>query len=249
MISHNEENKIARSLESLSFADEIIVADCSSEDKTAEIAEKYGARVFQRPNLVNLNVNKNFTFDQAKSDFILCLDADEVIPDETAREISEKIAMNPPESGFFLPRRNFWKGYWLKHGGHYPDRQLRLFRRERGRFPERHLHERLLVNGQIGKLKNPLDHFPYETDEECHRKLDFYTTFEAEHLLLKGAKPTFFTAFRFCYWLPSQRFFRRFLLKGGFLDGQAGWEAMKMDMLNFRLRYEKLRKHCEESKV
>ncbi|MFH1861645.1 MAG: glycosyltransferase family 2 protein [bacterium] len=240
IIAHNEEPKLARTLESVSFADEIILVDCESTDGTAAAAQRFKARVFQRPNLANLNVNKNYSFDQAVSDFILCLDADEVVPPATAEEMRITISENPAQNGFFLPRRNYFLGHWLKHGGQYPDWQLRLFRRGRGRFPEKHIHERLEVEGAVGRLKNPLDHFTYESLEECERKLDFYTTFEAQALHLQGIKPSPITACRFLYWTPGQRFVRRYLLKLGFLDGAAGWLAMRQDLRNFRLRYRKL---------
>jgi len=240
MIAHNEEGHIGEALESAHFADEIIVADCASTDETALIARAFGARVFPRPNLANLNVNKNLTFEQATGDYILCLDADEMVPKETAREILETIRRQPPEAGFFLPRRNHFLGQWLRHGGQYPDWQLRLFRRGKGRFPERHVHERLQIDGPIGRLRQPLDHFPYESPEECRRKLDFYTSFEARHLFHSGIRPAPFRALQYLYWMPAQRFLRRYLLKGGFLDGRAGWQAMRMDMNNFRMRYRKL---------
>jgi glycosyltransferase involved in cell wall biosynthesis len=240
MIAHNEEHHIGEALESVRFAQEIIVADCESTDETALIAKAFGARVFSRPNSINLNVNKNFTFDQASGNYILCLDADEVVPRATAQEIRETIARQPREAGFFLPRRNHFLGRWLKHGGHYPDWQLRLFRRGQGRFPERHIHERLHLDGPVGRLQNPLDHFPYATLDECRRKLDFYASFEAQHLYNSAVRPSPLRALRYLYWTPAQRFLRRYLLKAGFLDGAAGWQAILMDTRNFRLRYRKL---------
>jgi glycosyltransferase involved in cell wall biosynthesis len=242
MIAHNEEHHIGEALESARFADEIIVADCESTDETALIAKAFGARVFRRPNLSNLNVNKNFAFDQATGDYLLCLDADEIVPKETAREIREVLRKEPNHAGYSLPRRNFFLGKWLKHGGHYPDWQLRLFRRGQGRFPQRHVHERLRVDGSVGRLQCPLDHHPYESIEECRHKLEFYTSFEAQYLFQSGARPSLPRAFRFLCWMPSQRFLRRYLLRAGFLDGLAGWLAIRMDMRNFRLRYRKL---CE----
>ncbi|RJP77679.1 MAG: glycosyltransferase family 2 protein [Candidatus Zixiibacteriota bacterium] len=241
IIAHNEEEKLPEVLESVRFADEVIVADCGSRDETNLIARSFGARVFSRPNLANLNINKNFTFDQAKSEWILCLDADEVVPPETAREIQEVIRRKPAQAGFYLPRRNHFFGQWLRHGGQYPDWQLRLFRRGQGRFPEAHIHERLKVEGTVGRLRHPLDHYPYSTPEDIRRKLDFYTAFEAEHLYRTGVRPSPLHALRLLYATPAQRFLRRYLLKGGFLDGRPGLQAALMDVRNFRQRYRKLR--------
>lgn len=246
IIAHNEEAKLQAALDSVRFADEVIVADCESQDLTGTIARDWGAFVFNRPNLANLNVNKNFIFGQATGDFILSLDADEVVPEEAAREIEGILQGEPSESGFLCPRRNYWLGQWLKHGGHYPDRQLRLFRRGKGRFPERHLHERLRLEGRLGRLRNPLDHFPYETREECLRKLEFYTSFEANFLFERGVRPSPINALRYLYWKPAVRFLRRYIFKLGFLDSSPGWEAALMDMQNFRQRYEKLCKLVSE---
>jgi glycosyltransferase involved in cell wall biosynthesis len=249
MIAHNEENKISASLESVRFADEVIVIDCESSDRTAEIARQAGASVFSQSNEVNLNVNKNYSFDQAHGDCILCLDADEIIPEETRDEILGILASEASEAAFFLPRRNYWMGCWLKHGGNYPDRQLRLFKRGQGRFPERHLHERLAVSGKVGMLNSPLYHFPYETHQECQRKLDFYTTYEANHLYNQGVRPSWRNALIYLYWMPLQRYIRRYILKMGFLDGKAGRQTIAMDMHNFRLRYFKLRRMVKEDSI
>ncbi len=247
MIAHNEEDKLAETLESARFAEEIIVADCGSTDATPIIARAYQVRLFSRPNLANLNINKNFTFDQAQGDYILCLDADEIVPAAAAQEIRELLHRPPREAAFFLPRRNYFFGRWLQHGGQYPDWQLRLFRRGQARFPEKHIHERLQVEGQTGRLHHPLDHHPYPTRTECQRKLDLYTTFEANFLFRQGVRPSVLRALQFLYWKPAQRFLRRYLLKGGFLDGRPGLEAALMDVRNFRLRYAKLRRLAGES--
>jgi glycosyltransferase involved in cell wall biosynthesis len=241
MIAHNEETKIGRALESVQFADEIIVVDCESSDRTAEIAADAGAILLTQPNLDNLNINKNYSFDQAQGEFILSIDADEVVTEKCGKDILDAVNSNPAQNGFFLPRCNFYFGRWLKHGAHYPDWQLRLFRREKGRFPGKHVHERLRIEGEIGKLRCAFHHFPYESYEEAERKLDFYTTFEARYLFEKGARPSLIKAFLNLYWRPLRRFLTRYLLKRGFLDGKPGYEAIKMDMRNFRTRYLKLR--------
>ncbi|TKJ41746.1 b-1,4-glucosyltransferase [candidate division LCP-89 bacterium B3_LCP] len=240
MIAHNEADKIKTALDSVQFADQLVVVDCQSDDNTADVASQSGAQVFKRPNLRDLNVNKNFSFDQAQTDFILCLDADEVIPQETREEIISILSAKRSEVAYFIPRCNHWKGQWLKHGGNYPDRQLRLFKHGSARFPEKHLHERLQVQGKIGYLRHPMHHFPYQNSAECQRKLDFYTSFEADHLHKQGVSPSWWVYLRLMIWMPLQRLLRRYIFKMGFLDGKAGWEAVLMDMQNFRLRYQKL---------
>jgi glycosyltransferase involved in cell wall biosynthesis len=241
MIAHDEEDHLGETLESVRFAHEMVIVDCSSQDETALIARAFHARVFSRPNLLNLNFNKNFSFEQATGDWILCLDADEIVPPDLAQEIQDLLRHPPPQAAFFIPRRNYYFGRWLKHGSHYPDWQLRLFRRGQARFPTRHIHERVQVEGAIGHLRYPMNHYPYESLEECQRKLDFNTSFEALHLYNQGVRPSLLNAIKFRIWLPAQRFVNRHLLKLGFLDGKPGWAAILMDMKSYRLRYSKLK--------
>ena len=239
IIAHNEEENLADCLKSILFADEIIVIDCDSTDKTNEIAHQYTDKVFWRENTNNLNINKSYGFEQAISEWILYLDADERITSELAEEIYNIINSNPSENGFYIPRKNFYFGVWLANGGNYPDNQLRVFRREKGKFACEHVHEKLIIDGKIGNLKNPMEHYPYHTISQYLEKLDFYTTFEAEVMLKKGIKINFFSAFYMMVWKPDIRFLRRYFFKGGFLDGLAGFLACAFDVLNFIVRYAK----------
>jgi glycosyltransferase involved in cell wall biosynthesis len=240
IIAHDEEASLPETLSALDWADEIVVVDCESADGTAAVARRFTDRLFSRPNLANLNANKNYAFAQASSEWILCLDADEIVTGELAREIQSATSGDPAENGFFLTRENSWFGRVLKHGGHFPDRQLRLFRRGRGKFPEQHLHERLDVEGEVGMLPTPLGHFPYRTVGQYLRKMDFYTTFEARHRLAEGGS---FTVAGFFLSLAraKMRFFRRYILKRGFLDGWQGFAAAYLDFLSRMVVQFKLR--------
>jgi glycosyltransferase involved in cell wall biosynthesis len=230
VIAHNETANLERTLLSLQWADEIVVVDCGSDDGTADIARRFTEHVFERPNLSNLNVNKNFSFEQAVSDWIICIDADEVVGDRLAAEIGAVTAAEGPANGYFIARRNFWFGRPLMHGGHYPDRQLRLFRRGRGRFPERHVHERLSLEGPPGMLRETMDHYPYPSLAHYLAKMDFYTTFEAARRYEKGRR---FSALSLLGEIVTGKFrlFRRYLLKGGFRDGWQGFAAAYLDFL------------------
>lgn len=230
VIAHNEAANLERTLRSLEWADEIVVVDCGSDDGTGDIARRFTGRVFEQPNLSNLNINKNFSFDQAASDWILCIDADEVIGEGLAAEIRAVTAAESSANGYFVARRNFWFGRPLMHGGHYPDRQLRLFRRGRGRFPERHVHERLALEGPPGQLREAMDHHPYPTLAHYLAKMEFYTSFEAGLRFEKGRR---FSALSLLGEIATGkfRFFRRYLLKGGFRDGWQGFAAAYLDFL------------------
>ena len=236
MIANNEEKNLARSLGSAAWADEIIFVDCGSTDGTALAARDFKLKYFSRPNSRAVYVNKQFAADQASSDWILILDADEEVTPALRAEIGRAIAAPDAPAAFSLPRRNFYFGRWLKHGGKYPDIQLRLFRRGSARFLPLPVHERLEVNGAIGSLKEPLLHYPYSDDADMAKKRDFYSEILASSYAAKG-RSRLFIIFR-----PFSRFLSAYVLKLGFLDGAAGLKTAVMDFRNVMasaLRYRK----------
>jgi glycosyltransferase involved in cell wall biosynthesis len=231
MIAHNEERNIALALESVRWANEIIVVDCESQDATVAIVKKFTEKIFYRPNLQNLNVNKNFSFTQATSEWILCLDADEIIRDELRKEIEHTIQEGKSIKGYFMKRKNYYFGNWLKYGGQFPDMQLRLFRKNFGKFPEKHVHERIEIDGKIGELHTAFEHYPYNTISDCILKMDFYTSFEAQKYFDDNLSTDFFSIIRRMALRPVRRFFSRYILKRGFLDGMSGFLACFMDCI------------------
>lgn len=237
LIGHNEAHQLPRCLESVRWADELIYVDCESTDGSADVARRYTPHVFHRPNLKNLNVNKTYGIDQATADWIFYLDPDEVITSALAEEIRSLIAADPPENAFRLPRRNHFFGTWLRHGGQYPDAQLRLFRRGRARFPCRHVHEKLEVDGAVGSLREGMEHYTNPTPVEAFRKLDFYSTFNAELWAREGRRATAGMAIRYLAYMPTSRFLRRYLLKGGFRDGWAGLAVAMLDGMELQMRF------------
>lgn len=240
IIGHNEADHLRELLPRLRWADEVIYVDCSSSDDSLDIARDMGCKTFVRPNLSNLNVNKAFAIEQATADWIFYLDPDERIPEPLQQEILETIAAPGDFVAFRVNRRNFYFGRWLRHGSQYPDTQLRLFKRGKARFPQRHVHEKLAVDGPIGKLKQDMHHYPYLTVEQYLQKFNFYTTFEARYMWENGMRPSLWNGWRFLFWKPLSRFFRRYFLKRGFLDGLPGLFAAQFDALNFVVRYMKL---------
>ncbi len=233
IVAYNEAANIARTLDSvIGWAGEVVVVDCQSTDATAEIAQRMGADVHSRPNNRNLNVNKNISFDLADRPWILCLDADEVIPADLKIEIENIIGGNGPENGFKIPRRNYYFGTPLRYGGNYPDNQLRLFRRQYGRFAERHVHERLTVDGTVGELRAAFDHYPYPTFEIWLRKFEFYTAVEAARLHEEGVPINAGTIRRYMVTRPLRRWLERLFLKKGIRDGVPGVLAATFDLMN-----------------
>ena len=232
MIAHNEEANIGEALESVrGWAGEVIVVDCESSDATASIARSLGAEVHSRPNRANLNINKNASFELAHGEWILCLDADEIVPEPLKLEIERRLSGSPEENGFKIPRRNFYFRSPLMHGGNYPDKQLRLFRRGKGRFPEQHVHERLEIDGLVGDLTEPFDHHPYPTFDIWLRKFDFYTSFEASQYEARNIPLTAASIRHHMIFRPLRRWSERLFLKRGIRDGVPGILAATFDLM------------------
>ncbi|MFA6434801.1 MAG: glycosyltransferase family 2 protein [Elusimicrobiales bacterium] len=231
IIARNEEKNLAACLESLSWADEVVLVDCESTDKTAEIAARYPVKIFSRPNTSNLNLNKQFGIDQCSGEWIFYLDPDETVPDGLRDEIKALLAGAPPADAYSIPRRNYYFGRWLRHGGKYPDPQLRLFRKGKASFPCRDVHERLAVRGKEASLKHPFDHFPYRDHDDVVKKLIFYAGLKAEKFM-KAGRPSALGPAR-----ALRKFAAGYFLKLGFLDGPEGFAAAVIDMFNEVLAY------------
>ena len=230
MIAHNEERQIANALKSSSFADDIVVVNCESTDKTAEIVRGFEkARLFDRPNNKNLNVNKSFGFEQLKTNWIFYLDPDEIITPALVEEIKAVISSDAKHSAYKLPRKNIFFGRWLAHGSQYPDTQLRLFKRGQAAFANQHVHEMLKVDGSIGHLTEAFEHHPYPEIADYLRKMIFYTGFQAEFWHNSGLSDGLFNTLRHLFFRPYFRFLRRCLLKQGFMYGWQGFVAAAGD--------------------
>ncbi len=230
--AYNEEAKIKDCLESVNWADEIILIDNSSTDKTVEIAKKYTSKIFTRPNNPMLNVNKNYGFSKASGNWILSLDADERVTPQLREEIGNLSRLtldsaaagkfeigNSNVVGYWIPRKNIIFGKWMQHTGWYPDYQLRLFKKEIGKFPEEHVHEMVHVEGETEHLHEPLLHYNFETIDQFLRKhLTIYSTNEAEQIIKNGYSFHYLDAIRF----PLKEFLSRFFAREGYKDGLHG---------------------------
>ena len=239
-IGHNEGEHLKELLpQLLNWADEVIYVDCESSDGSFELAQSLGCQAFRRPNNMNLNVNKSYAMDQATGDWIFYIDPDERMEPALKKEVMEKIS-HSQEVAFKMPRRNHFFGVWLQYGGQYPDYQLRLFKKGKGHFPNRHVHESLVIEGSIGRLQNPLLHYPYLSISQFLKKMDFYSQFEAQYLYDQGVRPSFSNSLKFLFLKPKNRILRRWIFKGGFRDGIPGLFAALFDGIGWMLRYFKL---------
>ena len=222
----NEEKKIEACLRSVKWADEIVVVDNSSTDKTGEIAKKYSTHVYtQRNNPSAIDIQKNFGIEKATSDWVLVLDADEEVTPELAEEI--KKILNSPSTelrtetinGFWIPRKNIIFGKWIEHTGWYPDPQLRLFKKGKGRFKQEHVHEPIVVDGETEHLKEHILHHNYENVSQfLSKNLLVYAPNEADALLAKGYIFTYKDIIRF----PLREFLSRYFVREGYKDGFHG---------------------------
>lgn len=229
--AYNEEKNIKECLASVKWADEIILVDNTSTDKTVEMGRKFTNKIFVRPNNPMLNINKNYGFSKATSEWILSLDADERITKELKEEIINATRYLPAGrhgtlhatrykiNGFWIPRKNIIFGKWIRYSIWWPDYQLRLFKKGKGKFPCKHVHEYLKVEGKTKKLKSPLLHYNYQTVSQYLYKLDkIYTENEAENIVQSGKKLVWQDALR----MPARDFLKTFFLQEGYKDGLHG---------------------------
>lgn len=220
--AYNEAEKIEECLKSVYFADEVILINCSSTDNTVEIAKKYTKQIITRPNNLMLNSNKNFGFIKAKNDWILSLDADERITPELRDEIYSQFPSDRQEqspNGYWIPRKNVIFGKWIQNSIWWPDYQLRLFRKGKGKFAEVDVHEMLTIDGETKKFKNPMLHFNYETISQYIYKMDkIYTENAVNNILESDKKIEWFEAIR----MPVSDFLKTFFMQKGYRDGLHG---------------------------
>jgi glycosyltransferase involved in cell wall biosynthesis len=217
VIAWNEEERLRACLESVSWADEIVVVDAESSDKTVQLAREFTDRVWVRP-WPGFAVQKNFALDQATGDWILSLDADERVSPELARRLKAIVAADGPADGYLVPRRNMFWGAWVRYGGLYPDYQLRLFRRGAGRFVEDAVHESVRVTGRVDTLSQALLHHSYRDLEDFVRRSNRYSTLAAQDWLRRGRR----VSVPALILKPLGRFLSMYILKRGFLDGWRG---------------------------
>jgi glycosyltransferase involved in cell wall biosynthesis len=218
VITLNEERNIADALESLSWADEIIVVDSQSTDRTVEIARGFTDRVFVRP-WPGYSAQKNFAADQARNDWIFSLDADERVSTELRSEI-ETVKSRPESTAaaFESPRLAFYLGRRIRHSGWYPDYKARLYHRGRCRWSGDYVHERLEVTGVVKRLSGDLLHYTVRHASEHHLRMDRYTTLAAQEQYARGDRGSIASLL----FSPPATFIRSYLLKLGFLDGPQG---------------------------
>lgn len=234
LITRDEERNLPRVLASLTAADEIVVVDSGSRDHTCEIARRHGARVVERA-WTDFAEQKNFAAAQATYDWILNLDADEELSPALQAELRRWKEQPPTAVAYEMPRKARYLGRWILHSGWYPDRKLRLYRRDRARFVGQ-LHEGLQVEGPRGRLEGDLYHHTFASVSEHVAQLNTYTSLAAEEFYAAGRRR----------WLlpllgsPPWMFLRTYLLQQGFRDGYCGWLIASLTAYSSFLKFLKL---------
>jgi glycosyltransferase involved in cell wall biosynthesis len=235
IVTFNEERNIARAIESLRCADEVVVVDSGSTDRTREIAARLGARVMEEP-WRGYAAQKNFAAECASFDWILSIDADESLSEELEGEIAVLKTGIPAFAAWSMPRLAQYLGRWILHGGWYPDRKIRLYHRERANWTGEYVHESVKVRaGGVGRLEGKLLHFTCDSLSAHLRTLDGYTTLAARELIDRGAK----VGLRRLVVDPVWTFVRTWIIRRGFLDGAQGIAIAWMAALYTFLKYAK----------
>jgi glycosyltransferase involved in cell wall biosynthesis len=235
IITKNEEERLPECLESISFADDIIVVDSGSTDRTCEIARKFGCKVFIEE-WKGYGPQKNSAVQKCKNEWVLILDADERIPEETKEKIIE-ILEKPGADAYSFPRKNFFHGRWIKHCGWWPDRVIRLFKKSKGQVNNAIVHEAVIVKGKTEKADTPIIHTPIRDLNNTINKINYYSSLGAESLFLKGVKTFTFMAIL----KGAFAFFRLYLLQLGILDGYEGFVISFSHSVNTCYKYLKLK--------
>ena len=239
IITFNEERNLGRCLESIKdIADEIVIVDSNSTDRTLEIAKAYNAVVFQHP-FVGYGEQKNYATSVASNDWIISLDADEALTPELTRSIAE-FKKNPTYSVYQVSRLTNYCGKWIKHCGWYPDKQTRIYNRTKGKWIERKVHEFWHLddpNGHVGSLKGDLLHYSFTTINEHLKKIEKYSELAAREAVENGKNANMFMI----YFSPKWHFINEYFFKLGFLDGFYGYTICRLSVYATFLKYSKIK--------
>ncbi|MDM7997358.1 MAG: glycosyltransferase family 2 protein [Acidobacteriota bacterium] len=235
VIACDEERNIEAALQSLSWANEIVVVDSGSTDGTLEICRRYTDRILHR-DWTGYVDQKNFAVENARNPWIFSLDADERVSPELRDEILRLADRGFSRSGYRVPRMAFFMGRWIRHGEWYPDFQLRLFDRTKGKWEGGNVHESVKIIGAPGFLKGNIHHFTYHNLSDYLRRLEIYSNLAAVDYKQRGKRATA----RTLLFNPTAAFFKAFVMKRGFLDGTPGFAVAVMGAVSVFFKYAKL---------
>lgn len=241
LATYNEESAIDRCLESVvSIASEIIVVDGSSTDETIKRAQKWGARVITTTNKPMFHTNKQMAIDAAIGDWVLQLDADEVVDDELKNWISKIMKQETPFAAFWIRRKNLFLGRFLTKGGQYPDPVIRFFKQGKAYLPQKNVHEQMAVDGEVGWAEGHLLHYNAPTFSRYLTNSNRYTTATAKQLYATHVRLTAGNDWKYLAWKPLTTFMSLFFRHRGYADGFPGFVFALFSGLHHALAYMKL---------
>lgn len=235
VITRNEEANLAGALDSVAWADDLVVVDAGSTDGTVEVARRYTERVFVRE-WPGYSAQKNHAATLTRHDWILSLDADERVTPELAREIRARLEHEPPEQGYRIPRVTWHLGRWIRSTDWYPDYQLRLYDRRAGRWVERHVHESVALEGRPGTLRGEIEHYAYRDLAHHLETMQRYTGLAARQMQEEGTR----VGLAGLMLHPPLAFLRNYVLRGGVKDGIPGLVVSGMNAFYVFLKLAKL---------
>jgi glycosyltransferase involved in cell wall biosynthesis len=235
VLTRDVEDRIRRCLESVRWADEILVVDSESRDRTVEICREFTDRIFQRP-YPGYARQQNFALDHATHDWVFLVDSEEEVPPELAKEVRATLDAGPGHEGYFLYRDNYFFGRRIRHAGWGTDRVMRLFRKSQGRFAEKNVHPAVEIEGTRGWLKQRIRHEPYPTLEEYMEKFGRYTLWGARDAFEKGRRAGVWEVF----FHPVWRFFKMYLIRLGILEGPHGLVLSILAAMSVFVKYARL---------
>jgi len=244
LATYNESKNITRCLEVVKdIADEIIVVDGQSQDDTVALAKKFKkVKVISTTNKPMFHINKQMGISACKGDWILQLDADEIVTPQLKKEIESILEKNPkdiPENGFWIPRKNYFLGTFLKKGGQYPDPTIRFYKNGQAYLPCKDVHEQAKVNGLVGWLKNDLEHYADTSFSLYLLRANRYTTLLANELKSKNIPINFGSFLKYYLFLPNWWFLKTFFRHRGYVDGFPGFVFSFFSGLRFAIAYTK----------
>ena len=230
VLTHNDEKILERCLTSLSWCDEVVVIDDYSTDGTVGVAKKLGAKVFSHPLKDDFAAQRNFGLEKVKGQWVLFIDSDEIVSSQLASEIQE--AVKPSFVCYYLKRKDFWGGKWLKHGETGNVKLLRLARKDAGKWMQP-VHEEWKIEGGVGQLTNSLLHYPHPNVAQFLDEINRYSNVYARYLYAQGVREPVWAIAA----MPLAKFFINYVWRLGFLDGTAGIVvALMMSFHSFLVR-------------
>jgi glycosyltransferase involved in cell wall biosynthesis len=233
--TYNEEHNIVDCLRSVQWADEVLLVDSHSTDRTLELARPFPVTILQREYFGSA-AQKNWSLDRVRHEWVLILDADERVPEPLAEEILTVLASRPSSDGYAIRRQNIFLGKVIRHSGWSADRVIRLFRRDRGRYPNRRVHADLEIEGSVSTLRNSLIHYTFRSFDQYLDKFLNYAEWGAAQAFREGRR----AGFAEIAGRPLWRFFRMYVVQLGFLDGMHGLVLCALQAFGVFLKYARL---------